>query len=394
MTNSILFIIAALSAFGPLAVDFYLPSFPAMATAFSTDVENIQHSLSSYFIGLAIGQIIYGSLSDRFGRRIPMLVGVGIFTLTSLACALATSLEWLIGLRFLQALGGCAGMVIGRAVTRDLCDPINSAKVFSQLMLIMGAAPMLAPLGGALLLERFGWESIFISLAIFSALCWVAVLVGLPETRDPNEPPAPLSGALRAYGTLLCDKPFMGYVFSGGMALAAKFAYISGSPFVFIQLFGLSPEQYGWLFGINAIGFVIGAQLNARLLNYQSPDYWLIRVVWLFIICTATPLVCLLLMPGNFWPILLSLTLALSALGLLTPNAMVGAMATHGRIAGSASALMGCLQFTLAALASALVATLHDGTAVPMLGVIFGCALLSLAATEVTRRKAAADSQP
>jgi DHA1 family bicyclomycin/chloramphenicol resistance-like MFS transporter len=385
MTRTILFIVAALSAFGPLAVDFYLPSFPAMATAFSTDVGNIQHSLSSYFIGLAIGQIIYGPLSDRFGRRIPMLVGVGLFTLTSLACALASDLQWLIGLRFVQALGGCAGMVIGRAITRDLCDPINSAKVFSQLMLIMGAAPMLAPLGGALLLEQFGWESIFICLAVFSGCCWVAVLVGLPETLNPHEPPAPLRGALKAYGRLLRDKVFMGYVFSGGMALSAKFAYISGSPFVFIELFELSPEQYGWLFGANAAGFVLGAQLNSRLLNYQSPDYWLIRVVWAFILCTAVPLFSLLMLPDSHWPILISLSLALSVLGLLTPNAMVGAMAAHGRIAGSASALMGCLQFSLAALASMMVASLHDGSAWPMLWVIFGCALLSLVATKVTQ---------
>lgn len=385
MNKTILFIVAALSAFGPMAVDFYLPSFPAMAQAFATDVGSIQHSLSAYFIGLAIGQIIYGPLSDRFGRRIPMLIGVGLFTLTSLAIVWVSDLQSLIILRFIQALGGCAGMVVGRAITRDLCDPINSAKVFSQLMLIMGAAPMLAPLGGALLLEQFGWESIFVCLAVFSGVCWLAVLFWLPETLNPDEPPAPLRGALKAYALLLSDKLFMGYVLSGGMALAAKFAYISGSPFVFIKLFGLSPEQYGWLFGVNALGFILGAQLNARLLNFQSPDYWLIRVVWGFVGCAALPLLSLWLLPGNYWPILISLSVALSMLGLLTPNAMVGAMAEHGRIAGSASALMGCLQFGLAALASMAVADLHDGSAWPMLWVMFGCALCSLAATKVTQ---------
>ena len=386
MTLKILLIIAALSAFGPLAVDFYLPSFPAMAEAFDTDVGQIQHSLSVYFIGLALGQIIYGPLSDRYGRRIPMLVGVGLFTLSSIACALASSLEWLVALRFLQAMGGCAGMVVGRAVTRDLCDPITSAKVFSQLMLIMGVAPMLAPVGGAYLLRVFGWESIFICLALFSGLCWLWVLTSLPETLDTREPPAPLASALNAYGFLLTDKTFMGYVFSGGMALAAKFAYLSGSPFVFIELFGLSPENYGWLFGLNAAGFILGAQLNARLINYRGTDFWLIRVVWLFLACTAIALIALALLPKPLWPVLASTTLALAFLGLITPNAMVGAMAPHGRIAGSASALMGCLQFGLAALASFLVAQFHNQSAWPMLVVMAGCALFALIATLLTQR--------
>lgn len=386
MTIKILLIIAALSAFGPLAVDFYLPSFPAMAEAFATDVGQIQHSLSIYFLGLAVGQIIYGPLADRFGRRLPMLIGVGLFCVSSLACALAQSLEWLVALRLAQALGGCAGMVIGRAVTRDLCDPINSAKVFSQLMLIMGAAPMLAPVGGALLLNAFGWESIFICLAVFSGLCWLAVLLALPETLDKSVPPAPLSSALGSYKKLLTDRTFMGYVFSGGMALAAKFAYISGSPFVIIELFGLSPEQYGWIFGINAAGFVLGAQINTRLLKYKGPDYWLLRSVWLFGVFCTLPLLSLLVWPDSPWPIIASLAIALSVLGLIIPNAMVGAMAPHGRIAGSASALMGSLQFSIAAAASMAVAVLHNHTAWPMLEVIIGCAAASLAATYLTQK--------
>lgn len=386
MNIKILLIIAALSAFGPLAVDFYLPSFPAMAQAFDTDVGHIQHSLSIYFLGLALGQIIYGPLADRFGRRVPMLIGVGLFCLSSLACAFAQNLEWLVGLRLAQALGGCAGMVIGRAVTRDLCDPVNSAKVFSQLMLIMGAAPMLAPVGGAALLKYFGWESIFICLAVFSGLCWLAVLIALPETLDKSVPPAPLLSAIGSYQSLLLDRTFMGYVLSGGMAMAAKFAYISGSPFVLIELFDLSPESYGWIFGLNAAGFVLGAQINTRLLKYQSPDYWLIRVVWLFSALCAAPIVSLVLWPTNPWPIVASLALALSVLGLIIPNAMVGAMAPHGRIAGSASALMGSLQFSLAASASMAVALLHNHTAWPMLGVMLVCALASLAATYLTQK--------
>ena len=159
MPLRILLILGALSAFAPLAIDFYLPSFPTLARVFATDVEHVQLSLAAYFVGLAIGQLAYGPLADRFGRRKPLLVGVLLFSLASLACALAPSLEWLIAARFVQALGGCAGMVVSRAVVRDLCDPIRSAKVFSQLMLVMGLAPILAPLGGGLLLSTLGWPA-------------------------------------------------------------------------------------------------------------------------------------------------------------------------------------------------------------------------------------------
>ena len=194
MPLRLLLILGALSAFGPLAIDFYLPSFPALARAFATDVEHVQLSLASYFVGLAIGQLIYGPMADRFGRRKPLLVGVALFSLASLACALAPSLEWLIAARFVQALGGCAGMVVSRAVVRDMCDPISSAKVFSQLMLVMGLAPILAPLAGGLLLSSLGWPSIFICLTLFSFACLLAVAKWLPETLADDAPPAPLRG--------------------------------------------------------------------------------------------------------------------------------------------------------------------------------------------------------
>ncbi|HBM08653.1 MAG TPA: Bcr/CflA family drug resistance efflux transporter, partial [Pseudomonas sp.] len=166
MPLPILLILGALSAFGPLAIDFYLPAFPSIARAFATDVEHVQLSLAAYFIGLALGQLIYGPLADRYGRRWPLLVGVTLFTLASLACAFAPSLDWLIAARFVQALGGCAGIVVTRAVVRDSCDPVQGAKVFSQLMLVMGLAPILAPLAGGLLMNAFGWQAIFVSLTI------------------------------------------------------------------------------------------------------------------------------------------------------------------------------------------------------------------------------------
>ena len=182
MNLRMILILGALSAFGPLAIDFYLPGFPAMALAFGTDEKHVQLTLAAYFLGLSIGQLVYGPIADRFGRRKPLLFGVGLFTMASLACAFAPSLEWLIAARFVQALGGCAGMVISRAIVSDKCSPVESAKVFSQLVLVMGLAPILAPMLGGLLVNVYGWQAIFMTLTLFSALTSIAVFVGLPES--------------------------------------------------------------------------------------------------------------------------------------------------------------------------------------------------------------------
>jgi len=391
MNLRILLILGALSAFGPMAIDFYLPSFPALAHAFDTDVEHIQLSLSAYFAGLAIGQLLYGPLADRVGRRIPLLLGVSIFTLASLACAFVPNLEWLIGARFVQALGGCAGMVISRAVVRDLCDPIAAAKAFSQLMLVMGLAPILAPLCGGLLLDLAGWQSIFFCLTLFSALAGAAIALWLPETI-PAGPRAPLRGAGRQYLALFSDRSFLTYALTGGVAVAGMFSYIAGSPFVFIQLYGVPAEHYGWIFGSNAAGFILMAQVNARLLRYRGPGFWLRRAVWVYFACGATLLAITLAKPAQLWPLLIPLFGAIACLGFLLPNASACAMASQGRHAGSASALMGSLQFTVAACASALVGALHDGSALPMALVITACglaaALLGWSSGQISERAA------
>lgn len=386
MTLRILLILGALSAFGPLAIDMYLPSFPALARQFATDVEQVQLSLAAYFIGLAIGQLIYGPLADRFGRRTPLLAGVLLFTLASLLCALAPSLEWLIAARFVQALGGCAGMVVSRAVVRDLCDPIKSAKVFSQLMLVMGLAPILAPLAGGLLLKTLGWPSIFVVLAVFGLLCLLAVSLWLPETLAHNAPAAPLRGALGQYRRLFADGPYLGYALSGGFAIAGMFAYIAGSPFIFIELYGVPAEHYGWLFGSNALGFVLVAQLNAWLVARHGPAYWLHRAVWIYLASALALLLVARAQPATLWPLLIPLFGCIACLGILMPNASASAMAGQGQRAGSASALLGSLQFGIAASAAALVAWLHDGTAQPLAWVIFMCGCLSLGFSLFTRR--------
>jgi DHA1 family bicyclomycin/chloramphenicol resistance-like MFS transporter len=379
-------ILGALSAFGPLAIDFYLPAFPAMALAFGTDENHVQLTLAAYFLGLSIGQLAYGPVADRFGRRIPLLTGVGLFTAASLACAFAPNLEWLMGARFIQALGGCAGMVISRAVVSDKCDAVGSAKVFSQLMLVMGLAPILAPMLGGLLVNTTGWQSIFLVLTGFSALAGLAVALGLPESLPAHVPRQPLSGALRQYGRLLSDPVYLGHALTGGIAIAGMFSYIAGSPFVFIKLYGVPAEHFGWLFGINAAGFILVAQVNARMLAKRGPAFLLTRTVWIYVGAGLALLAVSSLHTDQLWPLLIPLFVCIASLGCILPNASACAMNGQGARAGSASAMLGCLQFSIAAGAATLVGVLHDGSAMPMALVISLCGILVVSVAMLTRR--------
>lgn len=379
-------ILGAMSAFGPLAIDFYLPGFPAMALAFGTDENHVQLTLASYFLGLSLGQLAYGPIADRFGRRVPLLVGVTFFTFASLACAFAPTLEWLIAARFVQALGGCAGMVLSRAIVSDKCDAVQSAKVFSQLMLVMGLAPILAPMLGGLLVNSYGWQMIFFSLTAFSALSLLAIALGLPESMPASHPRQPLSGALGQYRQLLGDQIFLGHALTGGIAIAGMFSYIAGSPFVFIKLYGVPPEHYGWFFGSNAAGFILVAQVNARLLGKRGPALLLSRAVWVYVLAALALWAVASVHTQSLWPLLVPLFVCIASLGCIIPNSSACAMNGQGRRAGSASALLGCLQFSVAAGAAALVGVLHDGTAVPMAMVISLCGVLTVIISVLTRR--------
>ncbi|MGV8920845.1 MAG: multidrug effflux MFS transporter [Pseudomonas sp.] len=386
MNLKTILILGALSAFGPLAIDFYLPGFPAIALAFGTDEKHVQLTLAAYFFGLSIGQLGYGPVADRFGRRVPLLAGIGLFTLASLACSYAPSLDWLIAARFVQALGGCAGMVLSRAIVSDKCNPVESAKVFSQLMLVMGLAPILAPMLGGLMVNLYGWQSIFLVLTAFSALSWLAVARGLPESMPAEHPRHPLAGAIKRYGSLLRDRIFLGHALTGGIAIAGMFAYIAGSPFVFIKLYGVPAEHYGWLFGSNAAGFILVAQVNARILHKYGPARLLARAIWVYLGAALVLLGISSLHTQALWPLLIPLFICIASLGCIIPNASACAMSGQGKRAGSASAMLGCVQFSVAAGAAALVGVLHDGSAMPMAMVISLCGICAVGAALVTRR--------
>jgi DHA1 family bicyclomycin/chloramphenicol resistance-like MFS transporter len=381
-------ILSALVAFAPMSIDMYLPALPALERYFATDTASVQHTLAAFFVGLAIGQLLYGPIADRYGRKPPLYFGLTLYVIASAACALAPGIGSLIVLRFLQAVSGCAGMVVARAVVRDLYDRQESARVFSILLMVMGIAPIVAPLAGGYLLTWLGWRSIFWVLALFGVACLIAVKWRLPETVPQDQPRVPLSKALENYAGLLADRRYLGYALSGGFGQAGMFAYISGSPFVFIDLYGVPAQYYGWLFGLNATGIIAFTQANRHLLLHYDAD----RVLDSGNL--AGFLMCLLLLAAavsnaaGLIGILVPLFFVVSLRGLTFPNASAGAMAPFPEKAGSASALLGSVQFAIAAIASAAVGVFHNGTAVPMAGVIAVCGLLAFVAYRwLTRKK-------
>lgn len=372
------FILGALSAFAAMSIDMYLPSLPTLAREFGATTASVQWTLSAFFIGLAVGQAVYGPLADRFGRKPPLYLGLTLYGLASVGCALATSIESLIALRFLQALGACAGVVIARAIVRDLFDQWASARMLSKMMLVMGAAPLLAPLVGGWMLAMLGWRSIFWALLAFGLLCFIATLTGLPETRPAHSVRPGPGAALRGYGMLLSNRGFLGHTLAGSFAQAGMFAYISGSPFVFIDVYGVPASAYGWLFGLNAVGLIAASQVNARLIGRIGPDRLLARanaanaLFGIALVITAWTGV------GGFIGILVPLFGYMASLGFSFPNAAAGAMAPFPERAGSASALLGTVQFTIAAIAGAVVGAAHNGTALPMAAVIAVCGVSAL----------------
>jgi DHA1 family bicyclomycin/chloramphenicol resistance-like MFS transporter len=372
-------ILGALTAMGPLAIDLYLPSFPSIARDLGSTVSAVEVTAATYFIGLSFGQAIYGPITDRIGRKIPLYAGLIIFILASIGCAFATSVPALVGLRFLQALGGCAEMVVARAMVRDLFEDHDAIRILSLLLLVMGLAPILAPLIGGQLLVHFGWRSVFLALASYAAVCLVAVSRTLPESLAvEHRRRESLWTILGIYRTLLGDRRYMTYVLTGGLVISGMFAYIAGSPFVFIELFHVPADRFGFFFGANALGLITASQINGRLARRTNP-----RTI-LAVVLPATALASVALLVnsatgfGGFPGILLPLFVCVASVGFVLPNTTVLAMSPHGRIAGSASALMGMFQFLLGAIAGALVSVLSNGTSIPLGMVIAGCGVGAL----------------
>lgn len=360
-------LMGALTAIGPLSIDMYLPAFPAIAREFAA-TGRVELTLASFFTGLALGQLFYGPISDRFGRKPPLYAGLALYTLASVGASLSWQVEALIAWRFLQGLGGCAGMVIARAVVRDRCAPAEAAQAFSLLMLVMGLAPILAPLLGSQLLEVGGWRSLFLVLAGFGLLCLLLAWRGLDESLAQRLPRLEVRKVMAAYTGLLRDRHFRGHVLASGLAFSGMFAYIAGSPFLLMELHGLDAQAYGWVFGANALGLIAASQANAYLLRRHGFGMrTLLRRGLAAAAMAGMALLAFYLLGQLHLPLLLAgLFVYVTSLGFISPNASASALAGQGHQAGTASALMGALQFLLATLAGAAIGIWHDGSALPL----------------------------
>ena len=387
-------ILGALTAVAPLSLDMYLPALPQLSADLSTGTVQAQLTLTACVVGLAAGQAVAGPLSDRFGRRRPLLAGVAAYTVASLLCALAPTVETLVALRLVQGATGAAGIVIARAVVRDRYAGAAAARSFSLLMLVNGLAPILAPVLGGQLLRLTPWPGVFVALAGIGAALFLAVLAGLPETLPAGSRAAGgVRATLATFGRLLADRSFTGYALALGLSFGAMFVYISGSPFVLQDLYGLSPQQFGIAFGTNALGIMAMSRLNGRLAGRVRPRT-LLGCGLAAAGAGGAALLAAALAGAGPAIVLPALFLVVAAQGMILPNATaLGLDGRPPRVAGSASALLGVAQFAIGGAAAPLAGLGGSGTAVPMATAIAVLLAGAAAAAGITARPSEVVSQ-
>ena len=382
-------ILGGLTAFGPLSTDMYLPSLPMVSHDLGATMSQTQITLTATILGLALGQVIAGPLSDARGRRLPLLIGITLYMLTSLLCVVAPSVGILSILRFIQGVAGAAGIVIALAIARDLYAGTTLARCISLLMMVNFLAPMLAPVLGGQLLAFTSWHGVFVTLALIGTIALLAVTFGLRETLPVSQRQnGGISTSLTAFRKLLTDHHFIGYTLTCSFAFAAGIIYISASSFILQNIYGLSPQIISYIFGINSLGLVVMSQVGARIVDRVSPQKLLNRGVVMIALAGIALLVVVLSELGLI-AVLLSLFLLVASLGFITPNATALALAsTDSRIAGSASALLGVLQLSIGAVVAPLVGIFGTTTAVPMAAVIAAFGIASLITFSVFCRPA------
>ena len=376
-------ILAVLSLIAPLAIDMYLPALPFIAASLGATDAQAQLTLPTYFAGFAIGQAFYGPIADRFGRKPPLYFGLALYIFASIGCALAPNIETLIALRFLQAAGGCAGTVVARAMVRDLFTGADAIRVYSRVLLVFGVGPILAPMIGSGVLLWFGWREIFFLLTAIGVLSMVLIFIRMPESLNPaHVKPLRLESIIVNYWRLFTHRNFVGYALTGGTMMAGTFAYIAALPFVIVNIYGHPSSYFSWVFGINAVGFIIASQINVRVQRTYSPERVLLVALLLQMAAAAVFVIDVLAGWGGLFGILVPLFIWIATMGFVIPNTTGLAMGPFAANAGAASAMLGVLQFVLAAVSSGLVAAAADGTALPMVGCM---ALFSLVALLINR---------
>jgi DHA1 family bicyclomycin/chloramphenicol resistance-like MFS transporter len=375
----LILILGSLTALGPFSIDMYLPSFPAIAADLHTTAERVALSLSSYFIGISAGQLLYGPLLDKYGRKKPLYAGLAVYLLASFGCMTANTVESLIALRFVQAIGGCAASVAAVAMVRDIFPVQDNAKVFALLMLVVGASPMIAPTVGGYVTASFGWHAIFLILIIIAVVILLTVIFALPDNYVPDSnlslKPGPM---LSSFWQVLKHPQFFTYVFTGALSFAGLFTYVAGSPLVFMELYKVSEKTYGWIFAGLSVGFIGSSQVNSWLLKKGYTSQQIVPVALAVQVIAG---IVFIGVAATGWlgltGVLIMLFIILCCIGLISPNASALSLAPFAKNAGTASALMGALQLGMGALASMGIGFFHALTAIPLAAIMAGTAAIA-----------------
>jgi DHA1 family bicyclomycin/chloramphenicol resistance-like MFS transporter len=383
----LILILGSLTALGPFSIDMYLPGFPAIAKSLHTTTENVALSLSSFFIGISAGQLLYGPLLDRFGRKNPLYFGLALYIVASLGWYFSDSIQMLIIMRFIQAVGSCAAGVASMTMVRDIFPLEDNAKVFAMLILVLGASPLIAPTVGGYVSEAFGWQLIFIILAVIAVLISLAVIFFLPESYQPDPTyslkPAPI---INNFLTVIRTPQFYTYTFCGSLAFAGLFAYISASPIVFMEVFKVSGKAYGWIFALLSVGFIGSSQVSRFLVNrYKSEQIVntaLIAMVAISVRFLAGAMQNWLGLVGTIFMIFGMLC----CVGLISPNTSALALAPFDKNAGTASSLLGATQMAIGSVVSVGVSMFKAKSAVPMASIIIASSMLAFLILVVGRR--------
>lgn len=367
-------VLGLLAAAGPFAIDMYLPALPAISQDLNASTAATQMTLMVFFVTFGVGQLFYGPISDMVGRKPPLYVGVLIFVIGGIGCALAPSVEWLIFFRVVQGIGAAAGMVIPRAIVRDMHTGPEATKLMALVMLVISVSPLLAPVLGSFLIEPFGWRSVFVAVTAVAIIGGITLAVLQPETRLPEDRvPVRVSSLLAGFGGLFLHWRFLGLTFIGGFGFASFFAFLSASSFIYIDHYGLTPREYGFAFSVNAIGFFAMSQLAGYLSQRLGMERTIIMAASGYAFFTVVLLLATLAGFDSLAVLMVLLFLAFACLGLVIPTTMVLALDDHGPIAGMASALGGTLQMVFGALMIMVVSYFFDGTTLPMVVAIGFC---------------------
>ncbi|HXS08271.1 MAG TPA: multidrug effflux MFS transporter [Rhizomicrobium sp.] len=376
----LIFLFGALTVFTPIAIDMYLPALPAIAGEFHSSIAVVEHSLASYFLGVAVGQAVVGPLSDRFGRKIPLLVGLGFYVLGSAVCALSPGPLSLDAARFVQATGGCAGSVLARACVRDIFPPGQAARIFAQMLLVLSVSPLFAPLFGGWLLLIGSWRDLFWIQGALAALTAVAVFVRLPESHPGSDRAIHPVAVVRDYIVIARDRRFLGYVMASTLSGAGLYVYLTGWSHVVIDIFHVPPQYFGFTFLLNGIGLIIISQITARLLHHRPAPRLLFWALVAQAVCGALTLLFAWTGWGGLFGLLPWVFLYCSLIGAVSPTASGLALMGFGASAGMASALMGIVVYAGGTMASLAMGAFTPGTPVPMAALICLCGFAALAA--------------